>query len=127
MTDSPTAAVPRRSTILLLEQDQGARSKYALLLQAHGYQVQSTGNEAEAQQLCAAAPPDLVLVGCDDRSQASWALCERLRRGNPKQRIALLHRDTLHLCPLFFNGNLLLKGEVPKDFLGRVEALLLAS
>lgn len=124
MTLTPASEVRRRGTILLLEQDHRARSAHALLLHRHGYDVQSTGNEAEAHQLCRATAPDLVLVGFSEQNQASWAMCSRLRQRHPQQRVAFLHSDTLHLCPLFFNGELLLKGEVPEDFLGRVEALL---
>lgn len=128
MTDTVAAAtLRRRGTILLLEQDHRARSEHALILHRHGYDVQCTGNEAEAHVLCGVAAPDLVLVGFGEQNQTSWAICSRIRQRHPHQRIAFLHSGDLNLCPLFFNGELFLKGDVPEDFLGRIEALLLAS
>jgi hypothetical protein len=40
------------------------------------------------------------------------------------QRIAALHRDALRLCPLFFEGKLLLRGEGPKHVLHRMDTML---
>jgi hypothetical protein len=38
--------------------------------------------------------------------------------------MAFLHGTTLRLCPVFFEGELVLRGEGPEDVLHRIEAML---
>jgi hypothetical protein len=40
------------------------------------------------------------------------------------QRLAFLHRESLRLCPVFFEGRLVLRGEGPEDVLHRIDAML---
>jgi hypothetical protein len=41
------------------------------------------------------------------------------------QRMAFLHRQSLRLCPVFFEGKLVLRAEGPVDVLRRIDAMLL--
>lgn len=40
------------------------------------------------------------------------------------QRLTLLHRTSLRLCPVFFNGKMILPGEGPDDVVSKVATML---
>lgn len=43
------------------------------------------------------------------------------------QRLAFLHRTSLRLCPVFFNGKMILPGEGPGDVASKVATMLAGS
>jgi hypothetical protein len=43
------------------------------------------------------------------------------------QRLAFLHRASLRLCPVFFNGKMILPREGPGDVVSKVDAMLAGS
>jgi hypothetical protein len=43
------------------------------------------------------------------------------------QRLAFLHRTSLRLCPVFFNGKMILPGEGPGDVVSKVATMLAGS
>jgi CheY-like chemotaxis protein len=117
-------SLERGNTILLLERNYRTRSMHVAMLQTHGYNVEATGNEAEAHMLCQSLRPALLLIGVGEPLSAMWELCEKFQRQDPRQRIALLYSDWLQLCPVFFNGRLAQEREGPEDIIRRVQALL---
>ena len=113
---------PRK--ILLVERDDQARRERAIILREHGYEVEATHSPAEAPRLWHAIRPDLALLASDYDTNTAWGLCETLKRANPKQQIAFLHRDKLYLCPVLYEGPNLPRPEVTRRFLKYVAALL---
>lgn len=120
--DNDDVAVAKR--ILLVERNKIVRNMHTLALNTHGYDVQSTSSDTEVHRLCESFRPDLVLVAFTTPLERIWELCEHIQLRNSRQRIAFLHDDTLHLCPLFLDGELIRKAEGADDYLQRVEALL---
>jgi hypothetical protein len=43
------------------------------------------------------------------------------------QRLAFLHRASLRLCPVFFNGKMILPREGPGDLAAKVDSMLAGS
>jgi CheY-like chemotaxis protein len=96
------------------------------MLSTQGYEVESVSNSAEAQLSWEATPPDLVLVAFARYRAGTLEFLERIKRVRPLQRIALVNGDSLHLSPLFYNGELIRKAEGPEDFIEQVGTLLAA-
>jgi hypothetical protein len=113
----------KRQRILLL--DNGvARGMNSCVLNAAGYDVQSTGNEAEAHALCQSVLPTLVLVAANESLRQMWEIAWKFQRAYPQQRIAFLYTDSIQLCALFHAGNLMQKAEGPDDLIERVGTLI---
>jgi DNA-binding NtrC family response regulator len=116
----------QRGSILLVDDDSKMRSLRAIMLSTQGYEVESVSNSAEAQLSWEATPPDLVLVAFARYRAGTLEFLERIKRVRPLQRIALVNGDSLHLSPLFYNGELIRKAEGPEDFIEQVGTLLAA-
>ena len=117
----PTAI---RRSILLFEPNGRIRSMHTIMLHTHGYQVESTGNEAEAHAMCESMRPDLVLVGMSEPLDLTFQACERFQRRHPKQKIILSPGEGLALAPLSYNGVVVRGGEASDDLLEHVRTLL---
>ncbi len=124
MKTKTSRALGRRKRILLLDKNQKTRDQHAIVLHASGYDVESAGNDPDAYLLCDSFRPDLVLVGFSEPTAGTRDVTDKMRRQNPNQRIAFLPRESLYLCPVFYNGELLRNGEGSAGFVERVEALL---
>lgn len=124
MDNIPGNGTQRRKKILLVEEHDGARRERAIILSTHGYEVQTTNSAAEAHQLWHATRPDLVLLAAERHTDTAQGLWEAITQADPQQRIAFLHADSLYLCPVLHEGEIVRKPEVTGDFLERVGALL---
>ncbi len=113
-----------RASILLVDDDSMMRNLRAAMLSTHGYDVNSACSSAEAQSAWEVTRPDLVLVAFSRYSAGTLEFLEGIKRVSPHQRVAFLNGESLHLAPLFYNGELIRKAEGPGDFLNRVGALL---
>jgi CheY-like chemotaxis protein len=113
-----------RQRVLLLESNHQTRSHHSILLYTNGYDVEATGNEAEAHMLCHSLRPSLVLVAARHTVARTWEVCEKLQRAYPAQRIALLYNERMQLCPLYYDGELMQQAEGPDDLIERVDAIL---
>lgn len=113
-----------RASILLVDDDSMMRNLRVVMLSTHGYNVDSASNSAEAQSAWELTRPDLVLVASSRYSAGTLEFLEGIKRVSPHQRVAFLNGESLHLAPLFYNGELIRKAEGPGDFLDRVGALL---
>lgn len=100
------------------------RNLRAAMLSTHGYDVNSACSSPEAQSAWELTRPDLVLVAFSRYSKGTLEFLEGIKRVSPHQRVAFLNGESLHLAPLFYNGDLIRKAEGPGDFLDRVGALL---
>ena len=120
---TPAREYQTRKRILLLDNGR-ARNLHSLLLYTAGYEIEATGNEAEAHTLCRSMLPELVLVSANQSLSCNWDIAWKLQRGFPQQRIAFQYTDTVQLCPLYNNGKLIQKAEGPDDLLERVAALI---
>lgn len=111
-------------TILLVDDNSAERKTRAIMLSTHGYEVIATNNMENAYTLCTTRRPDLVLlaVGVSD----GLALWQRMVGSNPKQLIAFLSGNSLHLSPILSMSDMLCIHEGPDNFIGKVQALLRA-
>ena len=111
-------------TILLVDDNSTERKTRAIMLSTHGYEVVATNNVENAYVLCTTRRPDLVLlaVGVSD----GLALWQRMLGANPKQLIAFLSGNSLHLSPILSMSDMLCIHESPDNFIGKVQALLRA-
>jgi CheY-like chemotaxis protein len=116
----------QRSSILLVDDDSKMRSLRAIMLSTHGYEVESVSNSAEAHLCWEATRPDLVLVAFARYRAGTLEFLERIKRVRPQQRIAFVNGESLHLSPLFYDGELIRKAEGPEDFIEQVGTLLAA-
>ncbi len=123
MMATPTPECKARKRILLLDNGR-ARKLHSLILNRAGYDVEWTGNEAEAHIMCRSLLPELVVVSANDSLACNWDVAWKLQRGFPQQRIAFQFTDTVQLCQLYNNGKLIRKAEGPDDLVDRVEALI---
>lgn len=111
-------------SILLVDDDSRMRNVRAIMLSTHGYDVHSVSDTAEAHQRWQATRPDLVLLACSRYRAGMLEFLEKIKRASPRQRMAFVNGDSLHLSPLFYNGELVRKAEGPEDLIGQVGALL---
>ena len=125
MNQTPVSGRTQRS-ILLLDDDSRMRSVRAIMLSTHGYAVDSVSNSAEAHMRWEATRPDLVLVAFSRHRAGTLEFLEKIKRASPQQRMAFVNGESLHLSPLFYNGELIRKAEGPEDLIGQVGALLAA-
>ena len=110
--------------ILLVDDNSQLRNTRAVMLSTHGYEVESVSDTTEACARWHANRPDLVLLALSDTADRAFIWCQGIRDSIPAQRIGFLLAQTQYLCPVFLDGGVILKGEGPEDFLGRVQAIL---
>lgn len=110
--------------ILLVDDDPQLRNTRAVMLSTHGYEVESVPDTTEACQRWHANRPDLVLLALSERADRTFSFCPEIRESLPAQRVGFLLAESQYLCPVFLDGGVILKGEGPEDFLGRVQAML---
>ena len=79
--DSPTSAEvsARPSHVLMVDDDAGSRRLVMRALESMGYVVEGTGDGAEALEMIAAQPPDIVLLDLDLPGLNGAEICTRLR------------------------------------------------
>ena len=120
MSDSPSGNARK---ILLFESDRALRNMHALLLNARGYKVESTGDEIEVHEFCEASEPDLILVGLSEPLSRVFEVCDKLRRQYPKRKIAFVPGE-LTQCTMLYNGERLPVLHETQDFMEQIEALM---
>jgi response regulator RpfG family c-di-GMP phosphodiesterase len=117
---------PRRGsasgrTILLVDDSPKEKHVRAIMLNTHGYDVESVSNIDDAFRFSQAKHPDLVLLALS-KDTAGATLWERIKRANPLQRVAFLINDSLYLSPVFSIRHLVRKpGQ--DDFVDKIGAL----
>ena len=126
MNQKPGHGRTQRGSILLVDDDSKMRSLRAIMLSTHGYEVELASSSAEAHLSWEATRPDLVLVAFARYRAGTLEFLERIKRVRPQQRIAFVNGESLHLSPLFYNGELIRKAEGPEDFIEQVRTLLAA-
>jgi len=124
MNGKPGNGRSHRASVLLVADDSRMRDLRAIMLNTHGYDVRSVSNAVEAQSNWEVTRPDLVLVAFSRYSAGTLEFLEGIKRASPQQRIAFLNDESLHLAPLYYNGELIRKAEDSEDFIERVGALL---
>ena len=110
--------------ILLVDDNSQLRNTRAVMLSTHGYQVESVSDTTEACMRWHANRPDLVLLALSESADRTFVHCPGIRESMPAQRVGYLLAQSQYLCPVFLDGGLILGGEGPEDFLGRVQAIL---
>ena len=78
---------------ILVVDDKQSR---AIMLNSHGYDVESIGNVIEAYLFIQKRHPDLVLLELDKENAGTFQLWEQLKISNPKQSVAFLIKDALY-------------------------------
>ena len=115
---------PSRNSVLLFDPNRRVRSMHTLMLHTHGYNVESTGNEAEERALCDSMRPDLLLVGMSEHLDVTFQACERFRRRHPQQNVNMSPCDELFLAELSCDGVILHARASSGDILEHVRTLL---
>jgi DNA-binding NtrC family response regulator len=95
------------------------------MLNTHGYNVESVSNVDDAYRFSQRKHPDLVLLALSRNSDGESTLWERIKRANPRQRVAFLINNSLYLSPVFRMSDSVRKpGQ--DDFVERIGALFAA-
>lgn len=110
--------------ILLVDDNSQLRHTRALMLSTHGYEVEAVRDTMEACLRWRANRPHLVLLALSKTSDRTFSFCPDIRDSLPAQRVGFLLAESQYLCPVFLDGGVILPGEGPEDFLGRVQAML---
>lgn len=85
MTDPRADSPPSRevsarpSRVLMVDDDAGSRRLVMRALESMGYKVEGTGDGAEALEMIASQPPDIVLLDLDLPGLNGAEICTRLR------------------------------------------------
>jgi CheY-like chemotaxis protein len=113
-------------TILLVDDSPKEEHIRTIMLNTHGYKVDSVSNIDDAYRLSQTKHPDLVLLALSQDSDGELALWERIKRANPGQQVAFLINNSLYLSPVFSLSDLVRKpgGD---DFVEGVGALFSAA
>ncbi len=110
--------------ILLVGDNSQAMSTQAAMLSTHGYDVATVKDASEARARWSACPPDLVLIALNESADRNFGVWHGIREWAPAQRVGFLLSGTQHLCRVFLNGELILRGEGPENIVERVGTLL---
>jgi CheY-like chemotaxis protein len=122
MSNKPRHGSANGRTILLVDDSLKEKHLRAIMLSTHGYNVESVSNIDDAYRFSQAKRPDLVLLALSKDVDGESTLWERIRRSNPRQRIAFLINNSLYLSPVFRMSDLVRKpGQ--DDFVERIGAL----
>jgi CheY-like chemotaxis protein len=109
-------------TILLVDDNPKEKHVRAITLNTHGYDVESASNIEDAYRFSQTKHPDLVLLALSRDIDGESTLWERIKRANPRQRIAFLINNSLYLSPVFRMSDLVRKpGQ--DDYVERIGAL----
>ena len=114
------------ASILLVGGSPVLTSANAIMLSTHGYAVETVKSVPEARARMRACRPDLVLLALGDSADGNFDLWHSIRQSNPAQRMGFLLAGTQYLCRVFFNGEMILRGEGPEDIVERVRGMLAA-
>ena len=114
------------ASILLVGCSTALTSTNAGMLSTHGYAVETVKSASEARARLRACRPDLVLLALGDSADGNFDLWQSIRKSDPGQRIGFLLAGTQYLCRVFFNGEMILRGEGPEDIVARVKGMLAA-
>jgi DNA-binding response OmpR family regulator len=123
LVKKPKTGTAGARTILLVDDSPQEKHVRAIMLHTHGYHVESISNVDDAYRFSKAKCPDLVLLALSKNSDGELTLWKRIRRANPRQRIAFLIDSSLSFNPLLGRSVIELKPESQDDFMARIEAL----
>jgi DNA-binding response OmpR family regulator len=79
-----------QKTILLVDDDSSVREMIGRLVAAEGYRVLSASNGAEAVEIAAANPIDLVLLDLNMPVQGGWETFEKLTSKDPLLAVIII-------------------------------------
>ena len=82
--------LPSRYKILVADDDASVRQMLGRLLSGEGYQVTEAADGAQALQIVAQEPIDLVLLDLNMPNKNGWDTFERLSNDNPLLRIIII-------------------------------------
>jgi CheY-like chemotaxis protein len=112
--------------ILLVDDNPKEEHIRAIMLNTHGYDVDSVSNIDDAYRFSQTKHPDLVLLALSKDSDGELTLWERIKRATPRQRVAFLINHSLYLSPVFSMSDLVRKSG-QDDFVERIGALFCAT
>ena len=122
---SGTAQAPlHKPRILLVDETRTLRDSRATTLSTNGYDVETVSTMAEAHGRWRHSRAHLVLVAIGDNPRAAFRLWKSISDSGEEQLVSGLMAPGQRLCPVFYNGRLILQGEEPEDFLHQVSGLL---
>lgn len=110
--------------ILLVGSNPQLLNAQAIMLNTHGYEVETANNASEARTRWSASRPDLVLLALNDSADGNFGLWQSIRDSDPAQRVGFLLNNSQNLCRVFLNGELILRREGSDDIIERVQKLL---
>ena len=122
MINRPRHSSANGRTILLVDDSPKEKHVRAIMLNTHGYNVESVSNPDDAYRFSQAKRPDLVLLALSKDTEGESTLWERIKRANPRQLVAFLINNSFYLSPVFSMSDLVRKpGQ--DDFVERIGAL----
>jgi CheY-like chemotaxis protein len=126
MIKKPKTVPATARTILLVDDSPKEKHVRAIMLNTHGYHVESVSDIDDAYRFSQTRHPDLVLLALSRRSNRELTLWERIKRANPRQRVAFLINDSLYSSPVSSMSDLVRKpGQ--DDFVERIGAIFRAA
>ncbi len=117
MINRPRHSSANGRTILLVDDSPKEKHVRAIMLNTHGYNVESVSNPDDAYRFSQAKRPDLVLLALSKDTEGESTLWERIKRANPRQLVAFLINNSFYLSPVFSTSDLV------RDFVERIGAL----
>jgi DNA-binding NtrC family response regulator len=126
MIKKPKTGPASAKTILLVDDSPKEKHTRAIMLNTHGYDVDSISNIDDAYRFSQTKHPDLVLLALSKDSDGELTLWERIKRANPLQRVAFLIENSLYSSPVFSISDLVRKPE-QDDFVEKIGALFCAA
>ncbi len=126
MIKKPKTGPASARTILLVDDSPKEKHVWAIMLNTHGYDVDSVSNTDDAYRFSQTKHPDLVLLALSKDSDGELTLWERIKHANPGQRVAFLINNSLYFSPVFSMSDLVRKpGQ--DDLVERIGALFSAA
>lgn len=113
--------------LLLIEDDRRLSELISRYLGQNGFQVQSASRGAEALQLVAQSPPDLIILDLNLPDQDGFAVCRQLRPNfaNPILILTARTSDIDHVLGLELGADdYVIKPVEPRVLMARIHALL---
>jgi CheY-like chemotaxis protein len=82
---------PRKTTVLLVDDDLDFLDQHKLLLQAKGFEVLTAESQAQAEELLKTARPDVAVLDLMlEHVDGGFALCYHIKKLDPKIPVILV-------------------------------------
>lgn len=116
--------MPKRKTILLVDDDAKLRQLRAAILSNLGHLITEVGSLEEARHHWQPRKFHLLVVGIQNRLAEAMEFCEEIKQADPEQLIAFLTPLTTYVRPDSCPDDVIQREEGPAHFVDKVQDLL---